>query len=540
MYIIGGTPVASTSPTTIPQTFMIDLSVSWSASEPVYKSLPDGPMGSATGALSSDGKSLLTLVNETGSIYDLQSGGWSSVLTNTNIRIFNGLAATTNPETGVIYVPNGYKSLDSNSMLAINLETETVDNIAMHPSLESEYFFSTAWSLEFKSMILIGGTTNDLFAYSPSMGWNDLTSIAQGDIPSQRYSPCLVPAFGGSKMVLFGGIHPSQNNTLNDIYLLDIPTMTWTRKPDTDLANGRGAAACSVSNGNFIAWGGTNILEGTASGPRDTLLVFDLISGTWTSEYNTSPDRLPKDTLRPMDNGTRLVAIFSGLCGVVVVLIAISVVMFCHYRTRNEKTSNSDNNDNEEKTIYLSSTASTAVDLSSIPTDPKRESYNDLRTILTPTPTPTLVPVYNNNSNNILTKPIARWAKTYSQELIRHESTSTLHESRYVQSQYPHLSFISNNSRISNNINSYRNSNNSNSDSSRNSNISKSSNSSSISGFSGKCSIFQEQNQDHNEDTLEYPREEYRLPVVRYGSVLFENPKDCYIFRANSCVSINE
>jgi hypothetical protein len=56
-------------------------------------------------------------------------------------------------------------------------------------------------------------------------------------------------------MVLFGG-NPPGEDSIGTLYILDVPTMTWTQGPSIDPSQNRSQMACTVNGDNFIAWGG--------------------------------------------------------------------------------------------------------------------------------------------------------------------------------------------------------------------------------------------------------------------------------------------
>lgn len=59
-------------------------------------------------------------------------------------------------------------------------------------------------------------------------------------------------AYNGNKMLVFGG---GFNGTeLGTLYILDVPTMTWTRGPSSQPRKGM---ACAAADNNFVVWGGT-------------------------------------------------------------------------------------------------------------------------------------------------------------------------------------------------------------------------------------------------------------------------------------------
>ncbi|KAF9983904.1 hypothetical protein BGZ75_004544 [Mortierella antarctica] len=65
----------------------------------------------------------------------------------------------------------------------------------------------------------------------------------------------MVPAYNGTKMVVFGGVNVARQ-TVAGIYVLDVETMIWTKGKDIDPLLSRSDMACSVAGDNFIAWGG--------------------------------------------------------------------------------------------------------------------------------------------------------------------------------------------------------------------------------------------------------------------------------------------
>lgn len=64
-------------------------------------------------------------------------------------------------------------------------------------------------------------------------------------------------AYNGTKMILFGG-NTDTTQSVDSLYILDVPSMTWTQA-DSSL-DARSDMACSVSGDNFIVWGGKSFL----------------------------------------------------------------------------------------------------------------------------------------------------------------------------------------------------------------------------------------------------------------------------------------
>ncbi|KAG0375196.1 hypothetical protein BGX24_009430, partial [Mortierella sp. AD032] len=87
--------------------------------------------------------------------------------------------------------------------------------------------------------------------------WGNTTAASvTGDHPTARYSHCMVEAYDGAKMILFGGYEGG--NPLDDIYILDVESMKWTKGTPGGPTVARGGASCAVTNDLFVAWGGAS------------------------------------------------------------------------------------------------------------------------------------------------------------------------------------------------------------------------------------------------------------------------------------------
>ncbi|KAF9362479.1 hypothetical protein BGX34_006135 [Mortierella sp. NVP85] len=300
-FAAGDRSIASDS---IPRTqvFAIDLSVSWNTSNPIFNKLPDSPpIFYGPSAISADRKQWVVFDNTTAYTYNLDTAKWSTLFQTTDL-IGGDDIAVTDPETGFIYSPATYPSL-----MRLNITSKSYDRLMMPKELGDAYFYSAAWSTFQKKMYLIGGKTGtgfedqllylNMFSYNDKDGWRNLTKEAKGDIPQPRFSACLEPAFGGTKMVLFGGYTRDKALTLPDIHILDVATMVWKRGPDIDQKERRAQAACAVSNDHFIAWGGQ--VRNSDYFVQNSTVVFNLKTNNWTSIYNATSIPSTTSTLMP-------------------------------------------------------------------------------------------------------------------------------------------------------------------------------------------------------------------------------------------------
>ncbi|KAF9145307.1 hypothetical protein BG015_011936 [Linnemannia schmuckeri] len=270
--------------------------------------------------------------------YNLATSSWTTL--ETNSYFWGGAArATTDPETGEVFVPNGYDSLlTGDTMLSYKPSLNKFYYHDRQPNLEKLVAYSVAWSAGLRSMLLFGGgdsrtgmTNNDLYACNEAGGWRLLS--VKGDIPSPRRASCFVPAYQSTKMILFGGLTTTLA-TLGDIYILDVATLTWTRGPDGGTTIARFASACAVTNDYFISWGGANML---AAANTATTVVYNIKTASWTTNFDGSSVTSPTESLYvppPMSSGgpgsTRinLPAVIGGSVAVViVVVVAVALIL---------------------------------------------------------------------------------------------------------------------------------------------------------------------------------------------------------------------
>ncbi|KAF8906190.1 hypothetical protein BGZ58_006331, partial [Dissophora ornata] len=113
----------------------------------------------------------------------------------------------------------------------------------------------------------------------------------QGDIPIADDSYCLVPAYGGTKLVYFGGTHLGFYNT--NVYMFDIATNTWTLMASQISQSTRVGMQCAASGDMFVVWGGGPARDSFAS---PTPLVYNMKTQTWQITFETVNTSTPSST----------------------------------------------------------------------------------------------------------------------------------------------------------------------------------------------------------------------------------------------------
>jgi N-acetylneuraminic acid mutarotase len=177
-------------------------------------------------------------------------------------------------------------------MVVANTRTNTFDNVEMPQALWASQFLSVAWSASIRKLLVFGGSTGqagqadmfNAFSYDPSGEWRNINKELKRDIRTPRLRSCLVPAYGGTKMIFFGGVSMSLGSieaVYSDLYVVDVATMTWKKAPDGPIEDGIASSACAVSNDHFITWGGLS-----KKGKVSSTYVFNIKTNNWTSTYD--------------------------------------------------------------------------------------------------------------------------------------------------------------------------------------------------------------------------------------------------------------
>ncbi|KAG0038754.1 hypothetical protein BGZ83_003001, partial [Gryganskiella cystojenkinii] len=258
LYVQGG-PFASM--------FALDLTQNFTDTNPPWTTLATGPQPNCppTLVLTSNKTKLVFFDcyphDTTIYTYDIATDQWQTGI-NANAKTLSiYVPPVTDPEANMVYGANGYGFYDdfNLTMMVFNATAGTTSFIktpSIPSTLESA---ATTWSTFRKSMLVYGGmlnksTTNAVstfYEYVPAT--NKLTNVvATGTDPGKISSACMVPAYNGTKIVVFGG-DDSANKAQGQICILDLTTMIWLRGNPTPSVKSR--MACAAAGDNFLAWG---------------------------------------------------------------------------------------------------------------------------------------------------------------------------------------------------------------------------------------------------------------------------------------------
>ncbi|KAF9281288.1 hypothetical protein BGZ88_011684, partial [Linnemannia elongata] len=298
-YIQGGSLV--TGPDTYTNTsqfYSLDLTQpTWSTLNPPWKALSAYPFDLSAEApsyghsisVASDSSSFTLWISSPNVVvtYNIASGTWKQVLPSPPLTLFRGsdMQAATDPTTGLVYIPGGEATY--NMMSVYSFSTGMSPSVTIPSTLmKAGGYYTFVWSQVRKTFIYFGGNaeaSNPFFEFSPSLNkWTTLPTVGS-NIPPFKIRSCMVPAYNGTKMLLFGG-NTNLTPSVDTLYILDLVNMTWTQAPSS--LEPRSAMACSVSGDNFIVWGGywkTPATTYDAASPP--LLIYNIYLGKWTTTF---------------------------------------------------------------------------------------------------------------------------------------------------------------------------------------------------------------------------------------------------------------
>ncbi|KAG0075325.1 hypothetical protein BGZ92_002958 [Podila epicladia] len=357
LYIQGGTILQNVTN----QAFSISLQYSWNTSNPIYTKLPDGLQDSLfPNALLLDGTTWFAISNKTFVTYDILTGsikqrGPANIYSN-----FVGLSAMFDRSLSDVVIPNGFTNGARPTTMYVNPGTLNirVGTVADVPGVGR---FALAWSESARKGFLYGGSsTEGLYAnlyqreQTPFGLWTPINTTLDGLAiggPNARESACLVPAFNGTKLIMFGGsgINPPTlyNVGLSDIYIYDVAKASWTQGTPAAATGARAAHACAVSGDALIVWGGFTDLT-SRQPPKEVIAVYNLTTNKWVDKFISPNGEQPPaiSTPRPTTtagsgsgsdptstpgtsgSGNNTGAIVGGVAAAVVVLTAIGFFLW--------------------------------------------------------------------------------------------------------------------------------------------------------------------------------------------------------------------
>ncbi|KAF9142706.1 hypothetical protein BGX30_002386 [Mortierella sp. GBA39] len=192
--------------------------------------------------------------------------------------------AVMDPKSGLMYIPLGYNL--QKGMLVFDA---TGNDCSGLPMPVNSKWYNNAWS-ESKNTIYIYGVGAAEPAEVPGSLWEfqfatkswNLIPL-QGDAPIVHQGSCMTSAFGGQKLIVYGGA--TVENVYGEIYIFDTVTYKWTKGPNSP--TNRSEAACASSGDFFLTWGGYDAPTGFLSPPE--ILFYNIKYNKWMTQAEIAP-----------------------------------------------------------------------------------------------------------------------------------------------------------------------------------------------------------------------------------------------------------
>lgn len=357
-YITGG--YNNTDSTIANQTFLIDLSKPFDTSNPPYIKLKDAPsLGRVPNTLLQNGQDwFFSGIDIRTTVYNLPSQNVSTWANQGSTKKIDFAAGATTPGTGKFMIPTA----SDTEVLQFGTEAYVGGYSFIGKEQPNEISISQLYSIapsqSDQAVFVLAGYFNSanvssstLFRFdSSNLKWSKVDT--KGDAPTPRQGACMVPAYSGKELVVFGGfpMAPLTNVTdmpgegLSDIYVLDVANKKWTKGMNGGADRARGGHVCAITRDTLLVWGGK---PKASQSPPDLLLAYDLSSDTWRDTFPDKgvgsapgPESGPSSGSGPgsASSGSKVGAIAGGLGAVVL----SAVILFLVYRRRKATTATKD------------------------------------------------------------------------------------------------------------------------------------------------------------------------------------------------------
>ncbi|KAF9124570.1 hypothetical protein BGW39_008108 [Mortierella sp. 14UC] len=306
---------------TISQFISLDLSIAWNTTSPAWTNLADGPRQSLFPAAFSSDEQVMYAFHIWGTAspwkYDVQKDTWQEMTTPQFENIATvGVKAVTDPRTGLIYLAAGSDNVNNHASPLKQLDifdpvSQTIHSIDLQDPAKPfpvRLKYGPVWS-NFRNSILYWGGRYNISDPRTDIAENVITELSadswtwsvmptKGAAPEVRSFHCMAGNEDGTKVVMYGG--QLRNDTLlGEIWILDVPTATWSQGPSGPI---RASAACTIAGDQFIIWAGR---RGAIVNALPEMMIYNITSAIYVTEY--TPPAFYKD-LKPPPPLTRTTA----------------------------------------------------------------------------------------------------------------------------------------------------------------------------------------------------------------------------------------
>ncbi|KAF9912734.1 hypothetical protein EC991_009470 [Linnemannia zychae] len=233
--------------------------------------------------------------------FNIQMGTWDSTSSSVSISVKDYLPAFADPATNQIYILNGYTL---NGGIGGTVRFDLNKNEFSYGPQTSTLTggFTAVWSKKNSAAIISGGYTlgskfernpqKTIYTFKPNLDDGDRIQNAMdsGESPPARFDHCMVEAYNGTKMILFGGTDDT-GRSFDDIYFLDVATLRWAKGTPGGPTAARYRASCAVTNDYFVVWGGvvSSSTSTMTAVSQNVTLVYNLVANQWVDSYSPGP-----------------------------------------------------------------------------------------------------------------------------------------------------------------------------------------------------------------------------------------------------------
>ncbi|KAF9912133.1 hypothetical protein EC991_000543 [Linnemannia zychae] len=299
--------------------YSLDVTKSWPISNPAWTNLttaaPNGgpAVGGHSATMSADLKSLyLTAPSDDATSpfwykYDIQAKTWTAETApaaQASVWAHRREAQlVTDPATKAIWyiggtLPNSADSNEIDKFLneAWSANVPTVkkegDSATGKAATMGSYSSGTAHLVNSKIYIFGGfassASTPRTYQTFQSLPWLDI-STSPPTIGSQVLCRPLDRTIAVSSVIIYGGYDANTGTTLNDVWSLDLVTLTWQRIVTVNPTGPRSGHTCNIVGANMVVFGGQNKQIGYG---RD-VQVYDVMRSMWMTSYAPKQDTTP-------------------------------------------------------------------------------------------------------------------------------------------------------------------------------------------------------------------------------------------------------
>ncbi|KAK3837409.1 MAG: hypothetical protein J3R72DRAFT_196099 [Linnemannia gamsii] len=178
----------------------------------------------------------------------------------------------------------------------------------------------------------------DVSTSPPTIG----SQFTLGTVPPSRQDHCSVLT-SSKKIILYGGYDSNARTTFNDIWSLDLVTLTWQRIVTVNPTGPRYGHTCNIVGANMVVYGGRATTGEKQVGYSRDVQVYDVMQSMWMKTYAPKQDTTPASEPLPggvngpggNHSGLSTPAMIGIIAGSVVLLACVGGVLI--YRRRQRK-----------------------------------------------------------------------------------------------------------------------------------------------------------------------------------------------------------